>query len=273
MIQNNNCIPSKKDWVWIDLGFITTNFDGNRIPVNSDKRKNMQGIYPYYGASGIIDHVNEYLFNGEYLLVAEDGANLLSRSTPISFQAKGKFWVNNHAHILQSKANMPLTFIEYYLNHTNIKEYITGTAQPKLTQKALNKILIPLPPLAEQYRIVAKIEELFTILDAGVESLKNVKAQLKQYKQSIIRDAFEGKLTEEWRTKNHYTEKNWNHVTVKEISKSIQYGTSEKATEEPIGIPVIRMGNIQDGKITFDNLKYLPKESPSLSDFPQCPLM
>ncbi len=179
-------------WEWTRLDEITNNFDGRRIPIKDDKRS--KGKYPYYGAQGIIDYIADFIFDGEFLLVAEDGANLFSRVKPIAFQAKGKFWVNNHAHIMQSFGDIPLSYLEYALNALNLQMSITGTAQPKLTQAAMNKLPMPLPPLAEQQQIVAEVERRLSVAD---EIAKAVDASLKQaerLRQSILKRAFAGKL-------------------------------------------------------------------------------
>lgn len=196
-MSGTNGLPN--GWCWTTLEAITHNHDGQRVPIKSEDRDKRSGRFPYYGASGIIDDIDDYLFNGEYLLIAEDGANLLSRSTPIAFRASGQFWVNNHAHVVRTKANIPLAYLEYLLNSTNLRFYVTGTAQPKLNQLNMNRIAVPLAPLNEQVRIVAKIEELFSDLDAGVAALQRVRANLKRYRASVLKAAVEGKLTEPWR--------------------------------------------------------------------------
>ena len=99
---------------------VSRNFDGLRTPVKSADRSLRDGIYPYYGASGVIDTIDAFLFDGTFLLIGEDGANLLSRSTPIAFQASGRFWVNNHAHVLQALGEMSLSFLELYVNATQL---------------------------------------------------------------------------------------------------------------------------------------------------------
>ena len=183
-----------KGWSWATINQVTVNRDGRRVPVKAGDRAKRQGPYPYYGASGVIDSIDDYLFDGEFLLVAEDGANLLSRSTPIAFSAIGKFWVNNHAHVLEARPGMDRTFLESYLNSLDLRFIITGSAQPKLTQAALNRIPVPLPPLAEQHRIVAEIERRVSILD---EMMAAVSADLKRaerLRQAVLRRAFAGQL-------------------------------------------------------------------------------
>ena len=187
-ISNLSCEMKK-------LGEITDNLDGKRKPVKSSDRQNLQGQYPYYGASGIIDYVNEYIFDGEFLLISEDGANLVVRKTPIAFVATGKFWVNNHAHIVNAKAKVTTNrFLEYALSNTDISNFITGSAQPKLSQGKLNEIQIPIPPLPEQEKIVAYLDTIFAKLDTLMVEQQERLTQLMELKKSILQEAFEGKL-------------------------------------------------------------------------------
>jgi type I restriction enzyme, S subunit len=189
-------------WIVAPLGAITTNFDGTRIPVRATDRSKRRGQYPYYGASGIIDSIDDYLFDGDFLLIAEDGANLLSRSTPIAFRASGKFWVNNHAHVVQTRCAVPLDYLQAFLNGMSLEAFVTGSAQPKLTQEALNSILVMLAPLAEQQRIVTKIESLMAQVSQSREHLSRVPAILKRFRQAVLTAACSGKLTEDWRESN-----------------------------------------------------------------------
>ena len=126
------------EWQLVAVSDISENLDSIRVPVKESERK--KGNYPYYGASGIVDFVDRYLFDGVYVLVAEDGENLKTRQTPIAFIAEGKFWVNNHAHVLTTYGEMPLGYFESYFNLIDLASYVTGTAQPKLPQAAMNKI-------------------------------------------------------------------------------------------------------------------------------------
>ena len=131
---------------------ICENLDSRRKPISSSDR--VGGIYPYYGASGIVDYVEDYIFNENILLVSEDGANLLMRSTPIAFSVSGKVWVNNHAHVVRFKEMCLQKYVEIYFSLIDISDNITGSAQPKLNQAKLNAMLIPIPDssLLEQYR-------------------------------------------------------------------------------------------------------------------------
>ncbi len=183
-----------KGWCWASVDQITTNLDGRRIPLKKADRDQRSGPYPYYGASGIIDDIDDYLFHGEYLLVAEDGANLLSRSTPIAFRATGRFWVNNHAHVLQMLAGMPLAYLGAFFNGTDLRFRITGSAQPKLTQAALDSLPVALPPLAEQEGIAQQVEAALSRVRKGFEMLEAASSRASRLRQSILKRAFEGKL-------------------------------------------------------------------------------
>lgn len=184
-----------RGWVWTTLGEITINRDNERIPVSSAIRKKQTNkIYDYYGAAGVIDKVDSFLFNEKLLLVGEDGANLLSCSKNNAFFAEGKYWVNNHAHILDSCPKDVLSYIAVVINSMNLDEYITGSAQPKLSQDNLHKILIPLPPLAEQQRIVAEIEKWFAIIDKLEADKTDLQTVIKQTKSKILDLAIHGKL-------------------------------------------------------------------------------
>jgi type I restriction enzyme S subunit len=172
---------------------ISTNLDSKRIPITKSDRE--EGEYPYYGASGIVDYVADYIFDGDTLLVSEDGANLIMRSTPIAFSVYGKYWVNNHAHILKFENMATQRFVEFFLESIKLDEYITGAAQPKLNQKALNSIPITIPKsVEEQARVVEDIESL----DAETKRLQSIYRQklaaLEALKKSLLHQAFNGQL-------------------------------------------------------------------------------
>lgn len=159
----------------VELGEICENLDGKRIPITKSDRK--PGPFPYYGASGIVDYVVDYLFDEDLLLISEDGANLRARVTPIAFSVSGRIWVNNHAHVLSFKDMEIQKFVEIYINSINIENYVTGTAQPKLNQKALNSIKIPLPNIQNQKEIVEEIEGYQKIIGGAKQVVENYKLQ------------------------------------------------------------------------------------------------
>ena len=165
---------------WATMPEIAINRDSQRKPVAKTVRE--AGQFPYYGASGVVDYVSDYIFDGDYLLISEDGANLLARSTPIAFSISGKTWVNNHAHVLEFRTYAERRFVEMYLNSIDLAPYVTGGAQPKLNQANLNKIPIPVPQLLEQERIVGildKFDALVNDLSIGLPAELN--ARRKQY--------------------------------------------------------------------------------------------
>jgi type I restriction enzyme S subunit len=185
---------SGKGWLDVTLDKISTNLDSKRIPITKNVRSS--GQYPYYGASGIVDYVEKYIFEGDNLLISEDGANLLARSTPVAFSVKGKYWVNNHAHILHFEKMATQRFVEFYLESIKLDEYITGAAQPKLNQRALNSIPIPIPESLEmQGKIVNSIESVQAETKALTELYQKREAALNQLMQSLLAQAFAGKLT------------------------------------------------------------------------------
>ena len=180
-------------WVVKTVDQISTNLDSKRVPITKSDRKS--GEYPYYGASGIVDYVADYIFEGDTLLVSEDGANLLARSTPIAFSVSGKYWVNNHAHILKFENLATQRFVEFYLESIKLDEYITGAAQPKLNQKALNSIPIPIPEnIGAQAKIVKSIESLQEETQRLASLYQRKLAALDELKKSLLHQAFSGAL-------------------------------------------------------------------------------
>lgn len=169
---------------------MATNCDARRIPVKQADRDKQQGIYPYYGASGIIDFVDDFLFDGEYVLVAEDGENLRSRELPVAFIASGKFWVNNHAHILEARSNTNVHFLEVLLESQNYARWLIGSAQPKLTQKGLEGIRMAIPPLREQEQIAERVRAFDTRLQADGAEL----GKLQQLKVGLMSDLLFGRV-------------------------------------------------------------------------------
>ena len=184
-------------WCFVRFGDLMISRDSERIPVSSSERTKKAKIYDYYGASGVIDKIDKYIFDEELLLIGEDGANLLSRSTPIAFLARGKYWVNNHAHVLAGCCGLYLKYICYYINAISLAPYVTGTAQPKMNQENMNAIWIALPPLEEQKRIVAKIEEIFPYIERFGELWSQLRSISEDLRKSILQQAIQGKLVEQ----------------------------------------------------------------------------
>lgn len=180
---------------------VTINFDRNRVPLSTKQRLGCQGDYPYYGAQGVIDHINDYIFDGTYLLIAEDGENLKSKKQNIAQLAKGKFWVNNHAHVVRTNERCELSYLYYLINSMDLSGYITGSVQPKLSQTNLNAVLLQLPSVPEQKKIVS----ILSSLDDKIELNNKLNANLEQQAQALFKawfvdfEPFGGKMPEDWR--------------------------------------------------------------------------
>ena len=185
-------------WEWERFGNVMINKDSERIPLSVAQRQHLKKTYDYYGASGVIDKVDKYLFDKDLLLIGEDGANLINRSTPIAFIAKGKYWVNNHAHVLDVCCEMALSYVALFINAISLVDYVTGTAQPKMNQEKMNSILLAIPPVKEQHRILEKMSmvdafiDKYASLQTKLDSLDNSVYEL--LRKSILQAAIQGKL-------------------------------------------------------------------------------
>ena len=233
--------------------------DSKRKPLSALQRAKKQGIYPYYGAQGIIDHLDEYLLDGEYLLVAEDGANLETRNQPIANIANGKIWVNNHAHVLGNNGKCPLNLLGFILNNMNISPYVTGCAQPKLNQENLRNIEIELPSHID------RIASILFSLDRKIELINKINADLEEMAQAIFKNWFVdfepfkdgkfvnselGMIPEGWKVGSPY-----------EYVKVV-YGApykSAKFNDNGEGLPLIRIRDLKDCKPQFYTPEILPQ--------------
>ena len=181
-------------WAWARFSTITINRDSERKPISSSQRTGVEKIYDYYGASGKIDKIDKYIFCERLLLIGEDGANLVTRSKPIAFFAEGLYWVNNHAHCIDSPDKLLLEYLCFYINAISLEKYVTGSAQPKMTQDNMNSILIPLPPYNEQKRLSQHLDEIIAMVDrieiGKIESIELI----SKAKSQILDLAIRGKL-------------------------------------------------------------------------------
>ena len=168
--------------------------DGRRVPLSSEERSYRRGVYPYYGASGIIDWVDDFLFDDDLILVSEDGANLLNRASPIAFVATGRYWVNNHAHILLPSDDC-LHYWAERLEAIDLAPYVTGAAQPKLTIEALMNLRIAVPPTdTERWEIQLHVSEKAAMLDElQLESVHAIEL-LQERRTALISAAVTGKI-------------------------------------------------------------------------------
>jgi type I restriction enzyme, S subunit len=233
-------------WEITTLDKISENLDSKRIPITKGKRS--PGGIPYYGASGVVDFVSDHLFDEDLLCVSEDGANLLARTYPIAFSINGKSWVNNHAHVLRFKDKTTQRFVEAYLNHISLAEFVSGMAQPKLNQAMLNRIPIPFPPLSDQKRIVAILDEAFVAIDKAKanadRNLKNAKELFESYVQELL-----GK-----------TDNTWALTRLGDICK-INDGTHFSPKNISVGdYMYITAKNIKPYNIDLSNISYVSKK-------------
>ncbi len=172
------------EWgVW-NLGRVAENLDNQRVPITSGER--VAGGIPYYGASGIVDYVEGFIFDEDLLCVSEDGANLVARTYPIAFPISGKTWVNNHAHVLRFENACTQKFVEVYLNSIKLDDFITGMAQPKLNKAMLDSIPIPQPTVPEQQRIADCLTSLDDLITVQTQKL----AALKTHKKGLMQQLF-----------------------------------------------------------------------------------
>ena len=169
------------------------NLDYLREPISAENRENKLGLYDYYGASGIIDKIDSFNVDDTVLLIGEDGANLVMRNLPLVYRASGKFWVNNHAHILKVHEDNDYDFIAYLLEAGDYSIYITGTAQPKLSQSNLMRFQIVVPPLNEQKQIAAYLDEKCATIDEIIAEKEALISDLESYKKSLIYETVTGK--------------------------------------------------------------------------------
>ncbi|MDH7451839.1 restriction endonuclease subunit S [Luteimonas composti] len=316
-------------WAKEKLGEIVEVRDFEREPINSSERsRRIEGkpqaeLFPYYGATGQVGWIDDYRSEGEQVLLGEDGAPFLDQHRDKAYMVNGRYWVNNHAHVLRGlEGALSNRFLVHQLNLTDYHDFVTGSTRLKLTSAAMKKIPLLVPPYAEQVRIVEKLEELLSDLDAGVAELKAAQRKLAKYRQSLLKAAVDGALTADWRAAHGAPEETgaellqrilterrarweqkqlarfaeqgktplkgwqakypeptaadltdlpplpegWVWASVEQLSIAQKYGSSAKTNEDSSGVPVLRMGNIQDGEIDCESLKYLPVDH---SEFPE----
>ena len=235
----------REGWEVKKIDEVCDNLDNQRIPITKNKR--IEGAIPYYGASGIVDYVKDYIFDEDLLLVSEDGANLLARTYPIAFSISGKNWVNNHAHVLKFDNMDSQKYIEYYFNSIKLDDYISGMAQPKLNQKMLNSILIPIPPLPEQKQIVKTLDLVFKQIDQAKANLEKNLANAKEL--------FASKLNEVFSQKGE----GWEEKKLGDLCKTGSGGTPLKSKKEYYDngtIPWLCSGEVKQGDI-YKSKKYI----------------
>ena len=277
-------------WCITDIGELLINRDGERKPVSlAIRSKQKNKVYDYYGAAGVIDKVDNYLFDECLLLIGEDGANLLSRNKNNAFLADGKYWVNNHAHVLDAIDKFILSYVAIVINSMKLDDYITGSAQPKLSQDNLNKIPIILPPLNEQKRIVTELERWFALIDHIEQGKVDLRETVKQTKSKILDLAIHGKLVPQDPNdepaiellkrinpdftpcdNGHYPfeiPNVWQWCTINDISEVITGSTPSKNNIEYYGgnFPFYKPTDLDTGRHVMKASEYLTEKGKSVS--------
>lgn len=250
------------NWCWTYLKNVSDCLDNFRKPINANERNARLGDVPYYGATGQVGWIDDYLTNEELVLLGEDGAPFLDLLKNKAYLINGKAWVNNHAHILRSKfGTMGNRLLIEYLNSFDFTGFVTGTTRLKLTQASMNKIIIPLVPLAEQQRIVERIESLFAKLDEAKENMQNVLEGFETRKAAILHKAFTGELTAKWRKQHGVSMDSWEEKALGKIVKNIkdkyEPTLNNKKCVKYIGLEHIEKNNGIIGFGSSDDVKSL----------------
>jgi type I restriction enzyme, S subunit len=256
---------NKNTWQEVTLGEVINFFDYQRIPLSTAQRKERQGDFPYYGASGIIDYINDYIFDGKYLLVSEDGENLKTRKTPIAFLASGKFWVNNHAHIIRGKEKIADDyFLMSLLEGINILGYLTGTAQPKLSQANLKAIRFNLPPLSAQQKIAGILSAYDDLIENNTRRIEILEEMARMlYREWFVKFRFPGHEAVQFvESELGLIPENWEVVKIENFGKVITGKTPSKTKPEYYGsyMPFIKTPSMHGKMFCIEVEEYLSKE-------------
>jgi type I restriction enzyme S subunit len=296
-------------WADASVKDLVVILDRFRVPINQAERdrrisgKAASDLYPYFGATGQVGLIDGFIFEGEAILLGEDGAPFLEREKCKAYAANGKYWVNNHAHILKSRIPGLNQFLMHQLNHIDYSAYVSGTTRLKLTQAEMIGIPLALPPANEARRISARIDALFGEIEAAKQELDRAREGLAAYRRAVLKAAVTGELTSAWRDAKPAREAGsellariiksrqraadqrdshsfsepepwpgidlptgWAWASIDQVGPLVQYGTSAKCSGDNQGVAVLRMGNIQEGRLDYDSLKFLPH---SHGEFPE----
>ena len=255
-----NAVP--QGWTRTNIGATCEVLDSRRIPLNSQERALKKGYYPYYGANGVQGYIDDFIFDGEHLLLAEDGGNFDQwEQRAISYLVSGKFWVNNHAHILKAKDNSLTRFIHYSLVHKNILKHINGGTRAKLNQSDMRDIRLLLPPLTEQQKIAAilsSVDEVIEKTQAQVDKLNDLKTGMMQelLTQGIghteFKDSSVGLIPAEWKI-----------VPISELCSDVVDCVNKTAPVVDYKTPykMIRTTNVRHGRVDTEHVRYVAQET------------
>lgn len=262
-----------EDWEMKKLEETVEVLDSQRIPIEESERNKRHGKYPYYGASGIIDYIDDFIFDEKLICFAEDGENLRSRVLPISFIIEGKTWVNNHAHVLKPKDNLMIhEYLNSYLNLHKLEKYVASTAQPKLTQKDMREIPIICPPVIEQQKIVSVLSNVDSLIQQTQKEIEQTQRLQKGLMQRLFTKGIGHTKFKEALLKFHFLRyeipENWDVIIIKKLSTlgkdaviTGPFGLMLHSSDYvAVGIPLILIKNIKNGKIIDNNIPKVSKE-------------
>jgi len=274
-----------KGWAATPLLDIVELHDNRRIPLNATERAARRGSYPYYGANGQVDTIDDFLFDGDYILLAEDGGHFDDPARGVAYEVSGKFWVNNHAHILSVDNGLQQRFVSYALNALDWMPYVSGTTRLKLTQQGMRAVRIPLPPAAEQTRIARKLDSLYVRTQTARDELDRVPLLIGHYKQAILEKAFSGRLTASERERSNWVATKfsangidgrseslladlpigWCWTSMDQISE-ITGGLTKNAkrAQNDMKVPYLRVANVYANELRLDEIKEIGCSSAEL---------
>ncbi|WP_277219745.1 restriction endonuclease subunit S [Phascolarctobacterium succinatutens] len=260
-----------ENWVWVRLiGNVNSCLDGYRKPINSSERAKRVGKVPYYGATGQVGWIDDYLTNEHLVLLGEDGAPFLDLLKDKAYIIFGEAWVNNHAHILKSYfGEIGNVFLMHYLNMVDYKDYVKGTTRLKLTQGSMQLMPFPLPPFSEQQRIVERIEELFAKLDEAKERLQEVADSFAVRKAAILHKAFTGELTKQWRLENGVSDESWEDKLLGDVCTVNPKKIDAKNLDDNLEVSFVPMAAVSDvlGEIVNHEVKNLQDVRTGFTNF------
>jgi len=261
-------IPSH--WDFIKTNILTENLDGKRVPLNSEERGEMEGEYPYWGSNGVVDYVNQFLFNEEIVLVGEDGSPFFDKLKDVSFYVNEPVWVNNHIHILKPKDRILPKYLTHSFNCVDYKEYITGSTRDKLTQSDLKRISHCVPPIQEQIQIVQYLDEKIDLIDRFISIKERKISLLKEQRTSLINQVVTKGLNSNVKLKDSGSEfigkipESWKCTKLGFYTKKIGSGSTPRGGSEVYvdsGVPFVRSQNVHFDGLRLDGVSFIDFET------------
>ena len=248
-------VPQNWCWAYLTKGAAEC-LDSFRKPINASERANREGDIPYYGATGQVGWIDNFLTNEQLVLVGEDGAPFLDLIKDKAYIIEGKAWVNNHAHILRSRfGSTGNSFLMHYLNIFNYHGFVNGTTRLKLTQGSMDIMPVPIPPLPEQQRIVDRIESLFAKLDEAKQKAQDALDSFETRKAAILHKAFTGELTAQWRKEHDVGMEQWGQICFDNSFIKMQNGLAKRSGSSGVPYFVLRLANLSDAGISTEDMR------------------